>query len=159
MDVKQKYGNVAEVLLNHVEKGTTDQAGDTLQVPVSNYLDQVRWQAEIDRIFMRLPLMLALTIEMPKIGDYKAMDVIGKPVLITRAKDGRARAFFNVCKHRGMHIAADGHGNCNRFVCQYHGWTYANDGQLFGIAEGGSFGNVDKKTLNLTELPCEEIAG
>jgi phenylpropionate dioxygenase-like ring-hydroxylating dioxygenase large terminal subunit len=159
MDVQQKYGNVAEVLLKHVEQGTTDQADGTLRVPVSNYLDPVRWQAEIDQIFMRLPLMLALTIELPNVGDYKAMDVIGKPVLITRAKDGKARAFLNVCKHRGMHVAAAGRGNCNRFVCQYHGWTYANDGQLFGIAEGRSFGQVDKKTLSMTELPCEEIAG
>ena len=159
MDVQKKYGNVAEVLLKHVEAGTTDQAEDTLRVPVANYLDPVRWQQEIDTIFMRLPLMLALTIELPKPGDYKAMDAVGKPVLITRSKDGKAHAFFNVCKHRGMHVAADGRGNCSRFVCQYHGWTYSNDGQLFGIAEGGNFGKVDKSTLNLTELPCEEIAG
>lgn len=159
MDMTREYGEVAATLLQHVERGTTDQAGDVLRVPVADYLDPRRWQLEMERIFMRLPLMLAMSIELPQPGDYKAMDAVGKPVLITRAKDGKARAFLNVCKHRGMHIAVDGRGHCDRFSCQYHGWTYANDGRLIGIAESTSFGSVDKSSLALTELPCEEIAG
>ncbi|MGE3747033.1 MAG: SRPBCC family protein [Sphingomonadaceae bacterium] len=158
-DLIKTYGDAAERMLHFVETRTTDQAARTLQIPVENYLDPVRWQKEIDVIFKRLPLMLALTIELPAVNDYKAMEVMGLPVLIARAKDGKARAFLNVCKHRAMHIAKTGKGNCARFACQYHGWTYANDGKLIGIAEASTFGNVDKATLNLTELPTQEIAG
>ena len=53
--------------------------------------------------------------------------------VITRTKDGQAKAFLNVCKHRGMTMTDPGRGNCARFSCQYHGWTYANDGRLVGI--------------------------
>ena len=158
-DLIKTYGDVAAKMLEFVETKTTDQAEDVLRLPVENYLDPIRWQKEIDLIFKRLPLMLALTIELPNANDYKAMEVIGQPLLITRGKDGVARAFLNVCKHRAMQIVAPGSGNCARFACQYHGWTYANDGQLIGIAEAGTFGEVDKSTLHLTPLPCQEVAG
>lgn len=158
-DIYKAYGDAAEKMLHFFETKTTDQASGVLEVPVANYLDKDRWQKEIDLIFKRLPLMLALTIELPEVNDYKAMDVMGLPVLITRARDGKARAFLNVCKHRAMHMVKEGKGNCSRFSCQYHGWTYANDGNLVGIAEASTFGDVEKKTLNLTELPTQEIAG
>ena len=115
-DVYKTYGDVAEKMLAFVETRTTDQAPGTYEVPVKNYLDPEIWQKEIDTIFMRVPLMLAMTIELPNVNDYKAMEVIGKPILITRGKDGKARAFLNVCKHRAMHMAKMGTGNCSRFV-------------------------------------------
>jgi phenylpropionate dioxygenase-like ring-hydroxylating dioxygenase large terminal subunit len=158
-DLYEKYGDAAERMLHFVETRTTDQAPDVMRVPVEDYLSADRWQQEMDRIFKRLPLMLALTIELPAVNDYKAMTVLGKPVLITRGKDGKARAFLNVCKHRAMQMAPEGKGNCARFACQYHGWTYANDGKLIGIAEASTFGDVDRETLHLTELPCDEAAG
>ncbi len=158
-DLYKAYGDAAERMLHFVETRSTDQASGVFEVPVAHYLDEARWQKEMDLIFRRLPLMLALTIELPRVNDYKAMDVMGQPVLITRGKDGKARAFLNVCKHRAMHLAKEGKGNCSRFACQYHGWTYANDGQLVGIAEASTFGDVDRRTLAMTELPAEEVAG
>jgi len=106
-----------------------------LTVPTRSYTDPERWANEVELIFMRLPLMLALSIELPNPGDYKAMEMVGRPVLLTREKDGKVRAFLNVCSHRGAPVAEPGKGNCNRFSCPYHGWTYANDGRLIGIAE------------------------
>lgn len=155
----KKYGDIAERVMHFVETRTTDQAPDIMRVPVSNYLDPDRWQREKDRVFKRLPLMLALSVELPEANDYKASQVMDMPVLITRGKDGKARAFLNVCKHRAAHLAPDGKGNCSRFACPYHGWTYANDGKLIGIAEGSTFGEVDRSTLHMTELPCDEAAG
>jgi phenylpropionate dioxygenase-like ring-hydroxylating dioxygenase large terminal subunit len=58
-----------------------------------------------------------------------------------------------------MKIVDEGKGSCTRFACPYHGWTYANDGRLIGIAESSTFGDVDKSNLGLTELPCQEVAG
>jgi len=158
-DLYEKYGDAAERMLHFVETRTTDQAPDIMRVPVDNYLSEERFKQEMDRIFLRLPLMLALTIELPAVNDYKAMSVLGKPVIITRAKDGKARAFLNVCKHRAANVAPEGKGNCARFACPYHGWTYANDGKLIGLAEASTFGDVDRETLHMTELPCDEAAG
>jgi phenylpropionate dioxygenase-like ring-hydroxylating dioxygenase large terminal subunit len=94
----------------------------------------------MDRIFKRLPLLLAFTCEMLEAGDYKAMDVIGAPVLIAPGKDGVVRAFVTVCSHRGTVVANEGKGTCTRFVCPYHGWTYSDRSELIGVAGRRKFG-------------------
>lgn len=159
MSRSEIYNALAEIMLRHVENNTTDQAHGPLTVRTSVYTDTALWEKEMELIFGRLPLMLALSIEMPSPGDYKAMDVVGRPVLLTRGKDGRARAFLNVCSHRGAPLAAEGAGHCSRFSCPYHGWTYANDGRLIGVAEPHKFGEFAREGRDLRSLPCEERAG
>ncbi len=159
MDYYETIGNEAEKLLEYVESGTTDSADGTLEVPVSKYLDPDRFAREIDRIFMKMPLLAALTAELPKPGDYKAMELLGKPLLITRRKDGTAAAMLNVCAHRGMIVVPEGRGSAPRFSCPYHAWTFANDGRLIGVNEPGKFGPVCKEERGLTQLPCVEAGG
>lgn len=152
-------GDVAEKMLDYVENDTTFMTDKVMSVPSRSYTDPDQWAAEMELIFKRVPLMLALTCEMPNPGDYKAMEAVGLPILITRAKDGVARAFLNVCSHRGAPVAAEGHGNCPRFSCIYHGWTFGADGKLIGISDRSKFGDVDKGGLGLRELPCAEKNG
>lgn len=152
-------GDVAETMLDYVESNTTFMTEGAMTVPTRSYLDPDQWCAEIELIFKRAPLMLALSCELPNPGDYKAMDAVGLPVLINRDKAGQVRAFLNVCAHRGAPVAKEGHGNCPRFTCIYHGWTYGPDGRLIGIADPQKFGKIDKSTRGLKELPCEERGG
>ena len=159
MDRAQEYNAIAERIVAHHQNDTTDQAEEIMQVPVSSYTDPARWQREVDLIFKRLPVMVALTCEMPKPGDYKAFEMVGVPLLVTRGKDGKARAFINACRHRAAPVAENGLGSANRFVCPYHGWTYRNDGSLFAVSEQHKFGQIDKADYGLTELSCDERAG
>mgnify|MGYP000866742810 CR=1 FL=1 len=152
-------GDVAQIMLDYVENDTTFMTDKILSVPTRSYTDPDQWHAEIELIFKRVPLMLALSCEMPKPGDYKALEVMGLPVLISRDKNGTCRAFLNVCGHRGAPLVKPGHGNCARFSCAYHGWTYGNDGRLISIADARKFGEIDKEPLRLRALPCEERAG
>jgi phenylpropionate dioxygenase-like ring-hydroxylating dioxygenase large terminal subunit len=151
--------DVVGKMLDYVEQGKTYQTDKVKSVPTKNYTDPGRYQKEIATIFRRVPLMLAITAELPKPGDYKAMEVTGLPVLITRDKDGIAHAFLNVCAHRGAPLAYLGHGNCSRFTCKYHGWTFSNDGRLLAVADREKFGEVDKSQRGLRELPCQERGG
>ena len=73
---------VGERLLAHLADGTTDSAEDVLRLPASTYLDPERWQREMDHIFKRLPLLLAFSAELREPGAYKAIDVVGVPVLL-----------------------------------------------------------------------------
>lgn len=155
----ERVGNVAETMLDYVENKGTFMTDKTLSVPTRSYTDPDQWRAEIELIFKRVPLMLAFTAELPKPGDYKTMNVMDLPVLINRDKEGKVRAFLNVCAHRGAPVASGEHGNCARFTCKYHGWTFAQDGRLIGVAEAASFGEVDKGERGLRQLPCEEQAG
>ena len=144
---------------HHFKNKTTDQAGSPLQLPVGAYLDEERFKREFERVFTKLPLGLALSIELPEPGTYLAKTVCRKPVLLTRDKHGKARAFLNVCRHRGATVCAEGAGKKSRFACPYHSWTYAADGELVYLNAADTFGEVDKSTLGLTELPSAEKSG
>lgn len=152
-------GDVAETMLDYVENGGTFMTEKVVTVPTRAYTDPDQWAAEMELIFKRLPLMLALSCEMPNPGDYKAMEAMGYPILITRDKAGEVRAFLNVCSHRGAPIAGEGHGNCARFTCIYHGWTFGQDGKLLAISDRTKFGDIDKSTRALRQLPCAERHG
>jgi phenylpropionate dioxygenase-like ring-hydroxylating dioxygenase large terminal subunit len=128
MDREQQIGDVAEIMVDYVTNKKTFLTDKTMTVPSSSYTDPDQWAAEMELIFKRVPLMLAFTAEMPNPGDYKAMDAAGLPVLISRNKAGEVNAFLNVCAHRGAPVANEGHGNCARFTCKYHSWTYGQDG-------------------------------
>ena len=159
MNRVQRVGDVAEIMLDYVENNKTFLTDKPMRVPSRTYTDKDQWKAEMELVFKRVPLMLAFTAELPHPGDYKAMDAAGLPVLINRDKEGKVRAFLNVCSHRASPVAAEGHGNCARFTCKYHGWTFAQDGRLIGISEAGKFGEMEKAGMGLRELPCEERAG
>lgn len=154
-----EIGDVAETLLDYVEHNRTFQSDKITTVPATAYTDPDQWAREMDLIFKRVPLMLALSCEMPEPGDYKAMDAMGLPVLITRDKQGVVHAFLNVCAHRGAPVANDGHGKCARFTCKYHSWTYGLDGKLLAVSDREKFGEIDKATRGLRALPCDERSG
>jgi phenylpropionate dioxygenase-like ring-hydroxylating dioxygenase large terminal subunit len=155
----QTVGNVAEAMLGYVEEGRTFQSDRITTVPASHYIDAARWSREMDLIFKRVPLMLALSAELPEPGSYKAMDALGLPILITRDAKGEIHTFLNVCQHRGAPVVGEGHGKCLRFTCLYHGWTYSNDGRLLVVTDAKNFGDIDKSQRSLTKLPCVERAG
>lgn len=159
MDIKQQYNQLVEHMLDYVETNRTDQAESTMEVPANVYLDTDIWDREMELIFKRLPQMVALSVELPKPGDYKAMELQGKPLLITRLADGSVRAMLNVCSHRAMLVAQEGLGHRKLFTCPYHGWTYSADGHLRAVAGEDKFGTVDKSCHGLTQLPVHERGG
>ena len=157
--MREDLAQIAETLLDYAENGETFQTDKITTVPSGVYTDADLWQKEMDAVFKKLPLALAASAELPDPGNYKAMEAVGLPILITRDKNDQVHAFLNVCAHRGAPVAEEGCGHKSRFTCKYHGWTYTNDGKLMGVAEAHTFGDIDKSTRGLTALPCEEKSG
>ncbi|WP_298675473.1 aromatic ring-hydroxylating dioxygenase subunit alpha [uncultured Sphingomonas sp.] len=145
--------------VKHARENTFELVDDVLAVPAKNYTDAGRFKLEVDRIFKRLPLMLAPSCEIPNPNDFKTMEVAGIPLLLVRGQDGIVRLFVNSCTHRGTNVAVDPTGNAKRFVCPYHGWSFGQKGELIAVAAAGDFGKVDKSCLGLTALPVAERAG
>jgi phenylpropionate dioxygenase-like ring-hydroxylating dioxygenase large terminal subunit len=143
----------------HAKAGTVDQAPDVFRVPAAHYCDPHRGQLEHERIWRRLPLMLGFSAELGEKNAYRAMEVAGVPVLLTRDGSDGIRAFVNMCSHRGAQIVAEGIGQARRFVCPYHAWTYDTKGNLAGILDSAEFGELDRSCLGLTPLPVTERAG
>jgi phenylpropionate dioxygenase-like ring-hydroxylating dioxygenase large terminal subunit len=151
--------DIARKDLEHGRNGTLDQADGILEVPVENYFDADRWQAELNLVFKRLPLVLGTTAELPEPGAYKAMEAAGVQVLLTRTKSREVKAFVNMCSHRGARLVENGTGSAHRFTCPYHAWTYSPEGDLVAIYSEDDFGAIDKSCHGLAELPSLEKAG
>ena len=83
---KSQYSRMAERLLDHVEFGTTDWAADTMKVASSEYTDSAQWQLEMDNIFKSLPILVGVSQEIASPGDFKTIEILGVPLLITRRK-------------------------------------------------------------------------
>ena len=145
--------------LTHVHAGTVPLAESVRLVPAAHYRDPVRWEQEIERIFHRVPLVVGFSAELDEPGAYKAIELAGFPVLLTRGDDGEIRAFVNSCSHRGAIVVPEGCGRTRRFSCPYHSWTYDGDGTLVGILDRSEFGDLDVDSHGLTRLPVAERAG
>jgi len=156
---REKLVAMAERTIAHNKAGTVHLTESVTTIPASNYFDPERWQREVDMIFKRVPLLLAMTAEIKEVNTYKAIDVVGMPVLISRGADGIARAFVNMCSHRGAQLVDPGVGTARRFACPYHNWTYNQEGDLVGIFKQDDFGQLDTSCLGLTQLPIAERAG
>src|SRR5690606_28869587 len=122
------------------------------------YTDQEIFELEMVRIFRRTWLYIAHDSEVPVPGDYVSRDVAGAPVIVARDKDGGIQVMFNRCRHRGNLVCQYPRGNSQYFRCQYHGWTFANDGTLIGVPYPERYGpDFDKRALGLAHLPAVEL--
>lgn len=144
-------------VLDHLERNSLDITDEVLVVPADVFTSAGRFEA--DRSMMRsVPHVVAWSGEIAQPGDYTTKDVMGTPVLLVRGKDGAARAFVNVCAHRGARVA-DGCGRATRFTCPYHAWSYDLDGRLATLPGRTMFDGVDLSALGLRPLPVGEQAG
>lgn len=151
---------ILDRLVGHLRNGTTDMAAEQLEVPIASYLDPQEWEREIHQVFRRIPLPVCTSAELAKPGDYKALRVVGREILLVRGQDGRMRAMLNVCRHRAMKLVPEGCGSTRRgFVCGYHAWSYDTTGRLTGVPGENTFGEVPRDDYSLVNLACEERAG
>jgi phenylpropionate dioxygenase-like ring-hydroxylating dioxygenase large terminal subunit len=127
-------------------------------VPVRSYLDERRFEEE-RALFRRSMNIVAHRSQIPSPGDFITRDVVGTPVIVVRQRDGSAKAFINVCRHRGATVELRDHGRCKRFVCPYHAWTYETDGSLAGVRHQEGFPGLDADHTSLVELVCSDAAG
>jgi phenylpropionate dioxygenase-like ring-hydroxylating dioxygenase large terminal subunit len=99
------------------------------------YTDPLIFQAELRSIFARSWVYIAHESQLPKNGDFFTTAIGDQPVILTRGSDAQIRVFLNVCRHRGNAVCREAQGNTSYFHCPYHGWTYANTGELRGVTQ------------------------
>lgn len=129
-------------------------------IPAAHYIDPARFDAEMDAVFRKVPVIAGPSALLPRVREYVGVDIVGMPVLLTRTREGVVRAFANVCRHRGMKLCLSGDPVAGgRLVCPYHAWTYALDGRLIGLPRAETFPGLEKARLGLKALPCREAGG
>ncbi len=128
-------------------------------IPVADYLDPTMYEQERDQLLRRSMNIVAHSSQLPDSGDFITRDLLGTPILIVRQRDGSARAFLNVCRHRGATVESRDSGSCKRFTCPYHAWTYETDGSLAAVRHAEGFPSLDIDNTRLAELSAFEAAG
>lgn len=86
--------------------------------------------------------------QIPEAGDSYTTEVSGNPIIVFRDVKEEIKAFYNVCKHRGGPLAIK-KGTKTVLQCQYHGWTYLDDGSLRGIPDWNLVELFDEKDFGL----------
>ena len=127
-------------------------------IPVANYLDEARFEKE-RALFRGSMNVVAHASQITAPGEFITRDVVGTPIILVRDTDGSAKAFVNVCRHRGASVELRERGRCKRFVCPYHAWTYGTDGSLVALRQAEGFPTLDVENTSLVELACVEAAG
>jgi phenylpropionate dioxygenase-like ring-hydroxylating dioxygenase large terminal subunit len=115
-------------------------------LPGAWYRDAAYHAHELDRVFQRGWIGVAVDADIAGPGSYLATTAVGNvPLLIVRDDFSKLRAFLNVCRHRGAPVA-EGCGRAQALACTYHGWVYRLDGALsraagVGAPEGFALGD------------------
>ena len=143
---------------HYLATSTTAMAASERLNPVAEYHTAEHLDAEL-ALFRRSPVIVAHSSELVNPGDYVALDVVGVPVLVVRQANGLAKAFVNLCRHRGAPLATEGPGCERRFTCPYHAWTYTLDGSLKTVPNADGFVGINKADYSLMDLACEERHG
>ena len=153
---KAKRIAIAKDVLKLVEQGQPEYGEESWEADIGRFIDKDRFELEKKKLFLERPQLIALSADLPNPGDFYATDIAGKPILIVRNKDGKAQAFLNACRHRGVKLA-EGCGHGQGFTCRYHGWTYSNDGELISVPSRSAF--EPGQLRGLIALPIAEEMG
>lgn len=143
--------SVLDELVAHAE-------GPRRALPASCYRDPGYWQAELEHVLRPGWHAVGRAHELPDIGDFRAFDLLGEPLLLVRGADRRLRVLSRLCRHRAFPIV-EGEGNAKRFTCPYHRWTYELDGRLVAAPLMNQVDDFDLASCALVELPVEEWLG
>lgn len=119
------------------------------------FVDEAIFQRERRAIFGKCWLYVGHASEVEQPGDFVSRKVAGRPVLMTRADDGRVRVLFNSCTHRGAEVCREASGNTKRFRCFYHSWSFGVDGSLVAVPDQDAYPTGFVKADNGLRSPAQ----
>jgi len=96
----------------------------------AHYTQGAAFECEKHQVFAREWLPIAVREQLAQPGQYVSAAPGGWPMLAACGADGVLRAFRNLCRHRDLQLARQDAGNCEKFHCRHHGWTYDLTGTL-----------------------------
>jgi carnitine monooxygenase subunit len=132
---------------------------DGMSLPGWLYHDAEFFAAEQKAFLRAAPQVVCHVSEIPNPGDWRSLEYLGESVIVMRGDDGLARAFANVCRHRGSRLV-DGEGGCAKVLtCPYHAWSYARDGRLVGVPHRSEYPDLQPEQLGLMPVALEEWHG
>ena len=158
--------------MNETDSATLNwEGGGTSRIPFAVYTDEALHRKELERFFYQGHwCYVGLEVEIPSPGDFKRTVIGERSVIMVRGSEAEIFVVENVCAHRGMQFCRERHGNKKEFVCPYHQWSYALNGDLQGVpfrrgvrqdgqVNGGMPADFDPKENGLRKLRVARRGG
>lgn len=136
---------------------TWDRSG----LPAWTYHSPALFALERERLFLTHWQVAGHVSDIPNPGDWISFDLLNERAVIVRGQDGVARAFLNLCRHRGARVVDGPSGKCRgALVCPFHGWVYNLDGTLRGAARPETFdAGFDRGLFGLKPVELQVFGG
>ncbi|QNK81824.1 SRPBCC family protein [Nakamurella sp. PAMC28650] len=126
-------------------------------LPGDLYASTEAFDLDLDAVFYRSWIFVAVEPDVPEAGDYVTVAVGRHSVIITRDDDEEIRAFHNVCRHRGSRLLDDKCGSTGNIVCPYHQWTYDQQGRLLHAESTPA--DFDRSLFSLRKVALRNVSG
>ncbi len=133
---------------------------DRSGLPGWTYHSKALFDLERERVFLTHWQVVGHESDIPNAGDWLTYDILGERAMVMRGADGVARAFHNLCRHRGARVVDGSEGSCKgSIVCPFHGWVYNLDGTLRGASQPRSFGEMKREDFGLKPIEMQSFHG
>ncbi|WP_445520065.1 aromatic ring-hydroxylating oxygenase subunit alpha [Streptomyces sp. NEAU-174] len=118
------------------------------------------FRREQEHLFEAMWFCAVRGADLDRPGAFRTVRVGRESVLITRNRRGEARAFLNICRHRGARLCTEESGTVRRSLqCPYHAWTYDLDGRLTAAPNLSKMPDVDRVERGLVTVRLREWLG
>ena len=146
---------------------TVEQWQAAPRLPQTHYLDNRIYtspeifEEERKKIFAKVWQFVCHESEVRDVHDFRSIEIVGTPLIVTRNADGRVRSFLNACSHRGAKIVSLPRGNARTFTCPFHLWAYDTTGRCTSITrpDASLRGGCRKEDMGLREIRTETRKG
>jgi len=122
-----------------------------------HYIDPENYKNEKEMLFFNSWAGLAVSSDIPEIGDAKPIDFLDIPLIILRDKKKKVRVFQNICRHRGMILINEPKKIEGAIRCPYHSWCYSLEGDLVATPHVGGPGFNTHQDINKSDLGLIEV--
>jgi Rieske 2Fe-2S family protein len=142
-------------------------------LPRAAYLDSAFLDRERDAVWWAEWVAVGRAEQLPKAGDFLAVDVAGERILVVRDRSGGLRAHHDLCRHRGSRlttadqrpdpVSTDAPGPSGTFRgvirCAYHSWCYELDGRVRNAPFLGESNAFDAAAFGLHPVALDTWGG
>lgn len=136
-------------MLMDIQSGLNDVFDiENREVSMSVMSDPFIYEAELDKLWPKIWVLLGHESEIPSSGDYMVRDIGEDQVIVSRDRKDEINVVLNACAHRGMRVCMAEQGNAKAFKCIYHGWAFRQDGSFIGapVEKEQMHGDIRKKS-------------
>lgn len=156
-------GNAAPVLppssplLDDIVATASLPLAQSRTLPREAYIDESYFSHESQTVLASGWMCVAHVSQLKEAGSYRAVDLLGEPLVVVRDHDGTIRVLSRVCPHRGtdiLHACFDKplSGVARRLACPYHAWTFTLDGKLNTSPEMQQAEGFEKTDWKLAQM-------